>query len=240
MSMTAYMALLAANQPWNLILFMVIPVACAETLVASEFFVLYGKATHGDAAQSTFAEKLTKYLGFFLAIYYACLVVYLLVAVVPGIEWQGPIDILAIAFFFLAFIPAVLIALSGRHLSVKQIKHHFIWLISYLIIAHLAMVFGMLDPALTGDAHPMHDHAAMEMNSGAPMQMDPSSGRMDMGPSNAAPMQQEPNTQGSDAATSQPASDGMTSVSASSPAAAMPMGSSPADMQGHDHMHMQH
>ena len=50
MSMTAYMALLAANQPWNLILFMVIPVACAETLVASEFFVLYGKATHGDAA----------------------------------------------------------------------------------------------------------------------------------------------------------------------------------------------
>ena len=65
MSMTAYMALLAANQPWNLILFMVIPVACAETLVASEFFVLYGKATHGDAAQSTFAEKLTKYLGFF-------------------------------------------------------------------------------------------------------------------------------------------------------------------------------
>lgn len=177
MSMTAYMALLAANQPWNLILFMVIPVACAETLVASEFFVLYGKATHGDAAQSTFAEKLTKYLGFFLAIYYACLVVYLLVAVVPGIEWQGPIDILAIAFFFLAFIPAVLIALSGR---------------------------------------------------------------MDIGPSNAAPMQQEPNTQGSDAAASQPASDGMTSVSASSPAAAMPMGSSPADMQGHDHMHMQH
>ena len=42
MSMTAYMALLAANQPWNLILFMVIPVACAATLVASEFFVLYG------------------------------------------------------------------------------------------------------------------------------------------------------------------------------------------------------
>ena len=35
----------------------------------------------------------------------------------------------------------------------------------------------------------MHD-AAMEMNSGAPMQMDPSSGRMDMGPGNAAPMQQ--------------------------------------------------
>lgn len=32
----------------------------------------------------------------------------------------------------------------------------------------------------------------------------------------------------------------MTSVSASSPAAAMPMGSSPTDMQGHDHMHMQH
>ena len=60
MSMTAYMALLAANQPWNLILFMVIPVACAETLVASEFFVLYGKATHGDGGCVIFCGRLVQ------------------------------------------------------------------------------------------------------------------------------------------------------------------------------------
>ena len=38
MVMTNYMDLLAANQPWNLILFMVIPVVLAESLVATEFY----------------------------------------------------------------------------------------------------------------------------------------------------------------------------------------------------------
>jgi hypothetical protein len=37
MSMTHYMELLAASQPWNLIIYMVIPVALAEALVAMEF-----------------------------------------------------------------------------------------------------------------------------------------------------------------------------------------------------------
>ena len=35
MNMTHYMELLAVNQPWNLILYMVIPVALAEALVAT-------------------------------------------------------------------------------------------------------------------------------------------------------------------------------------------------------------
>ena len=37
MSMTHYMELLAASQPWNLIIYMVIPVALAEALVAMVF-----------------------------------------------------------------------------------------------------------------------------------------------------------------------------------------------------------
>ena len=41
MVMTNYMDLLAANQPWNLILFMVIPVVLAESLVATEFYTTY-------------------------------------------------------------------------------------------------------------------------------------------------------------------------------------------------------
>lgn len=39
MNMTHYMELLATNQPWNLIMYMVIPVALAEALVATEFFL---------------------------------------------------------------------------------------------------------------------------------------------------------------------------------------------------------
>ncbi len=41
MVMTNYMDLLAANQPWNLILFMVVPVVLAESLVATEFMMAY-------------------------------------------------------------------------------------------------------------------------------------------------------------------------------------------------------
>ena len=41
MIMTNYMDLLAANSPWNLILFMVIPVVAAEALVAAEFYALF-------------------------------------------------------------------------------------------------------------------------------------------------------------------------------------------------------
>ena len=43
MIMTNYMDLLAANQPWNLILFMVLPVTMAEALVATEFYTMYIK-----------------------------------------------------------------------------------------------------------------------------------------------------------------------------------------------------
>ena len=41
MVMTHYMELLAVNQPWNLIMYMVIPVALAEALVATEFFTVF-------------------------------------------------------------------------------------------------------------------------------------------------------------------------------------------------------
>ncbi|WP_424202608.1 DUF6803 family protein, partial [Trichococcus sp.] len=41
MSMTHYMSLLASDQPWNLIIFMAIPVICAETLTISEFFIIF-------------------------------------------------------------------------------------------------------------------------------------------------------------------------------------------------------
>ena len=48
-TMTHYMELLASNQPWNIIIFMVIPVVCAETLAISEFMVLFSRDLNGKA-----------------------------------------------------------------------------------------------------------------------------------------------------------------------------------------------
>ena len=62
--MTHYMELLATNQPWNLIFFMAIPVVLAESLVATEFFVVYRKASTG--ALRTWNKWLGIVLGFLL------------------------------------------------------------------------------------------------------------------------------------------------------------------------------
>ena len=49
MSMTHYMELLATNQPWNLILFMAIPVILAETVAITELFLLLSRQTQVGA-----------------------------------------------------------------------------------------------------------------------------------------------------------------------------------------------
>ncbi len=45
MQMTHYMELLASNQPWNLIVFMVIPVVLAETVAITELAILFMRAS---------------------------------------------------------------------------------------------------------------------------------------------------------------------------------------------------
>ena len=41
--MTHYMELLAVNQPWNLLIFMAVPIVLAETLAITEFYLLFTK-----------------------------------------------------------------------------------------------------------------------------------------------------------------------------------------------------
>ena len=41
MNMTHYMELLASNQPWNLLIFMALPVVLAETVAITELYILY-------------------------------------------------------------------------------------------------------------------------------------------------------------------------------------------------------
>jgi hypothetical protein len=41
MNMTHYMELLATNQPWNLLIFMAVPIVLAETIAVTELYLLY-------------------------------------------------------------------------------------------------------------------------------------------------------------------------------------------------------
>ena len=62
--MTHYMELLATNQPWNLLIFMAVPVICAETLAITELMILFTRNLTGAA------KKVNKVTGIFAGLYF--------------------------------------------------------------------------------------------------------------------------------------------------------------------------
>jgi hypothetical protein len=152
MSMTHYMELLATNQPWHLIIFMAIPVILAETIAVTELYVLYTK----DYAGRT--RKLNRACSIFVGLYFICIFVYLLInAVLPltqGGGWRGPADVIAVGFYLLGVVPLGGLALidlrligGGRDEHGRMALHAGL-VAMFLIVAHVAMIFGMLDPSL--------------------------------------------------------------------------------------------
>lgn len=154
--MTHYMELLQANQPWNLIIFMAIPVIIAETLAITEFFILLKKSTEGGLHQTN------RVAGLIAGPYFLVIFVYLFVtAVIPltaNGEWRGPIDVIAVGFYLLGVIPYVALTLMelnvlGKGLSLEpRLRLHAIFIAIFLVVAHVAMIFGMLDPSLLGSS----------------------------------------------------------------------------------------
>ena len=85
MNMTHYMELLAVNQPWNLIIFMAIPVILAETLAITELYLLFTRKFEGAV------YYLNKFSGIAVGIYFIGIIIYLITnAVIPALrrgEW---------------------------------------------------------------------------------------------------------------------------------------------------------
>ena len=142
--MTNYMELLMANQPWNLILFMAVPMGLAEAIVASEFFSLY------RAKEGSLALKINKCLSIILGAYFTILIIYL-----------------ALAAYVAAALPALVLLLLELGVIAKgaefraRLKFHFLALIVFLVLGHVAMIFGMTDPGMSGMDHSMMDHGSM-------------------------------------------------------------------------------
>lgn len=151
-TMTHYMELLAANQPWNLLIFMAIPVICAETLAISELIILFTRNLNG------MAKKVSKITGIFAGLYFLGIFIYLLFnAVIPLTltgGWRGPADVIAVGFYLLGVIPflgmlLLEIGVIGRKKdAVSKLKLHAIFVGIFLVVAHVAMIFGMLSPDL--------------------------------------------------------------------------------------------
>lgn len=154
MNMTHYMQLLADNQPWNLMIFMAIPIVLAETLAITELYVLFTRKFQG------FVWSLNRFAGAAVGIYFIGVIGYLLfTAVIPitkAGEWRTMIDVIAVASYLIGGLPLIWIALQelgfvNQKLNQEdKLKIHAICVSLFLVFGHLAMISGMLDPGLLG------------------------------------------------------------------------------------------
>ena len=170
MNMTHYMELLAVNQPWNLIIFMAIPVILAETLAITELYLLFTRKFDGAV------YYLNRFAGVAVGIYFVGIIIYIMTnAVVPitkAGEWRTVIDVIAVATYLIAGLPLIWIALQELGFVNKaldqmgKLKIHAICVALFLVFGHIAMIAGMLDPSILGykgsAVHQMSDSADHE------------------------------------------------------------------------------
>ena len=170
MVMTHYMELLSLHEPWFLILFMLVPMVLAETILAAGAFSLLYKDSRSEKWDS-----LSHVCGLILGVFFIVATVYIVTSYVPTIQWRGPIDYISIWAYVLGVIPAVLILLQELGIIFKgldataKIKKHIVLMILFVLFTHLAMVFGMADPQLAGYVPPKQNNMQMQMNGNMPM-----------------------------------------------------------------------
>ncbi|MDF2607720.1 MAG: Permease [Bacillales bacterium] len=163
-NMTHYMELLAVNQPWNLLIFMAIPVILAETIAITELGILFTRKINGKLRQ------INKISSIIAGIYFTGIFIYLMsnafIPLTVNGEWRGVIDFIAVTFYLLGIVPLLGMALldmgiiNKKKTDEEKLKLHATFVGLFLIVAHVAMIFGMLDPSLGTSANP---HDMMDM-----------------------------------------------------------------------------
>lgn len=165
MNMTHYMSLLAENQPWNLIIFMAIPVIFAETITITEFFIIFNRIKHSPI------RTLNKLAGIFVGFYFTGIFIYLLInAVIPltqSGQWHTWVDVVAVGFYLSGVLFLLPIALMELGIIYKnktddeKMKIHFILVGGFLVVAHVAMIFGMVNPEIVNSMSDMSNMPGM-------------------------------------------------------------------------------
>ncbi len=160
MNMTHYMELLATNQPWNLIIFMAIPVILAETIAVTELYILYTRDFKGTI------RTINKIAGLIAGFYFLAVFLYLLskafIPITIAGKWRTIIDFIAVSFYLLGVVPLFGItlleigAIWRKRSEEWKLGVHAIFVAIFLVVAHIAMIFGMLSPDLLSGATHMH------------------------------------------------------------------------------------
>lgn len=180
MSMTHYMELLAVNQPWNLLLFMAVPVILAETVAITELFILYSRPAGGPLVVLNRGASVLA--GFYFAGVFGYLLLTAVIPLTSSGQWRGVIDIVAVGAYLSGVVPLLGMALLdlgliGRGFSAeRRLKWHALFVAAFLVVAHVAMIFGMLDPTVFSgsDTHSGHTAAHVMEHDGNHGGMPPS------------------------------------------------------------------
>ncbi|MGE5454109.1 MAG: DUF6803 family protein, partial [Methylocystaceae bacterium] len=99
-------------------------------------------------------RSISKVLGVLFGVWFLGIFTYLMTTAIPHMPWRGWVDVVAVGFYLSGVIPTVGLALLeigliGKNLtSAQKMKTHFILLIGFLVVAHIAMIFGMVNPEL--------------------------------------------------------------------------------------------
>jgi len=162
MNMTHYMELLATNQPWHLLIFMGIPIVLAETIAVTELYILHTRDYKGPVR--TLNRLCSIVVGFYFTGVFLYLTANAVIPLTAGGGWRGPADIIAVGFYLLGVAPLLGLALidlnvvgRGRDMQSKM-GLHAACVAVFLIVGHIAMIFGMMDPTIlwAGAAHMTH------------------------------------------------------------------------------------
>jgi hypothetical protein len=136
---THYMGLLMANQPWNLLIFMVVP-----------FVLVYGGLV--PPKLGLVPPSVERPVTAVLAVYYTAAAVYLIrYAAWPlttGDGWRGPADWIAVLGYIATAVPILGLTIATFTSASDRVRNW--WLYSVLVLAHVAMSFGMLAPSVLG------------------------------------------------------------------------------------------
>ncbi|HEX7395069.1 MAG TPA: DUF6803 family protein [Anaerolineaceae bacterium] len=148
--MTHYMELLVNNQPWNLIIFMAIPVILAEFIAVTELYILFSRNTNGTV------KKLNRTASIIVGLYFTGIFIYLFTnAFIPlttGGGGRGFADVIAVSFYLLGIVPLLGMALleigviSRNNTEQQKLRLHATFVAFFLVVAHIAMIFGMVNP----------------------------------------------------------------------------------------------
>ena len=162
MNMTHYMELLSVNQPWNLLIFMAVPIVLAETIAVTELYILYTRDYKGRV------RALNRFCSIVVGLYFTGVVLYLLKnAIVPitaGGAWRGPADMIAVGFYLLGIVPLLGLTLVdlnviGRERTLHgKMAIHAGLVALFLVVGHIAMIFGMMDPTILYAVAGAHGH----------------------------------------------------------------------------------